>query len=40
MVKEIHMPVHYTLDLIPLDFHLWGYMKGLVYQDDTADTNS
>ena len=23
---------HYPLDLIHLDFHLWGYMKDLVYQ--------
>jgi len=23
---------HYPLDLIPLDFHLWEYMKDLVYQ--------
>ena len=23
---------HYPLDLIPFGFHLWGYMKDLVYR--------
>ena len=32
MVKEIHINDHYPLDLIPLDFHLWGYTKDLVNQ--------